>query len=101
MSQRCNAMSSLDTLSSRDGVRMQFAFWGYAITGDITERSAIIAEAHNVEAIYPGAWDSTADKLAGQLIGHGDEPYRRVKDWAALPWVGEHMLRDHEPWAGL
>jgi len=88
-------------LDDRAGVRAQFAIWGYAITGDITERSAIIAEAKNVEAIYPGAWDSTAARLATQQIGHGNEPYRRVKDWAALPWVGEHMLRGHAPWAGL
>ena len=31
-------------LSSRDGVQVQFTLWGYAITGEITERSAMIAE---------------------------------------------------------
>ena len=38
-------MSTDIDLSSRTGVRAQFALWGYAITGEITERSAIIAEA--------------------------------------------------------
>ncbi len=89
------------SLSDLHGVHTQFTLWGYAITGDITERSAIIAEAKNVEGIYPGAWDSTAACLEGRMIGRYPEPYRRVKDWAALPWVGEHMLRDHLPWAGL
>jgi hypothetical protein len=87
-------------LSSREGVSAQFAMWGYAITGDILERSAVIAEAKNVSIVYPGAWDEPGSKLAGSMIAKGGE-YRRVKDWAALPWVGEHMLRGHEPWAGL
>ena len=85
-------------LSSRDGVRAQFALWGYAITGDICEAAALVAEnQHHDERL----WDRTAARLAGQLAGHGDEPYRRVKDWAALPWMTEHVLRGHEDWPGL
>ena len=87
-------------LDDREGVRAQFALWGYAITGDITERSAIIAEGKNVEGIYPSAWDRPRCR-ARAFITHGDEPPRRIREWAALPWVGEHMLRGHEPWAGL
>lgn len=90
-------------LDDREGVQTQFALWGYAITGDITERSALIAEQRRGNRVlhYPLAWDHRQGWLRGQLVAHGDEPYRRVKDWAALPWVSEHMLRGHEPWAGL
>ena len=87
-------------LSDSQGVRAQFALWGYVITGDILERAAVIAEAKNVDAIYPAAWDTPGSRLAGSFIAKGGE-YRRVKDWSALPWVGEHMLRGHEAWAGL
>jgi hypothetical protein len=96
-------MQVSDDLSSPAGVKTQFALWGYAITGDITERSALIAEQRHGHQVlhYPQAWDHRPGWLLGRMVAHGDEPYRRVKDWAALPWVGEHSLRGHIPWPGL
>lgn len=74
------------------GVRAQFAVWGYAVTGDMCETAALIAEGHP-ELVRGGGWDRTAADLAGDMIAHGDGPFRRVKDWAALPWVGEQLVR--------
>jgi hypothetical protein len=38
---------------------------------------------------------------AAKMVAHGDEPYRQVKDFAALPWAAEHVIRGHEAWPGL
>lgn len=97
----CEKPVVVSTLDGVQGFGTQVTLWGYAITGDFLERSAIIAEDRNVKAIYPAAWDRASADLTGKMIGRGDEPYRRVKDWAALPWVAEHMIRGHEEWAGL
>jgi len=86
-------------LSSLDGVRTQFLIWGYALTGDITETAAIIAEGES-DLVRGGAWDRSPG-LARALIAHGADPYRPVKDWAALPWMTEHIMRGHESFPGL
>jgi hypothetical protein len=89
----------MDVLNDAAGVKLQFSIWGYAMTGDLIETAALVAEGR-AELVH-GAWDRTARDLATEMIAHGDEPYRRVKDWAACPWIGEHMLRGHGEWPGL
>lgn len=70
---------------------IQFAIWGYAYTGSITEPSALIAEGKSELIIH---WDGTAASLDCDQISDG-RGFRRVKDWAACPWIGEHMRRGH------
>jgi hypothetical protein len=103
---RWRADGGPDRLSARPledaaGVRTQFLLWGYALTGDMLETSALICEGHPELVRGPGAWDRTAADLRGQVVAHGDEPYRQVKDFAALPWAAEHVIRGHEAWPGL
>ena len=90
--------AGVDLLEGEAGFRRQLALWGYVVQGDICETAAITAEQlHRDERL----WDRTAADLAGWVISHADEPYRRVKDWAALPWMTEHVLRQHLEWPGL
>lgn len=79
---------------------LQIRLWRCVITGDVLNFSALVAEGH---ALADGGrhWDRAAADLDGQMIGRGNEPMRRVKDWAALPWVAEHCIRQHEEWPGL
>lgn len=61
---------------------LQFQLWGYAYTGDVLERSALIAEQR------PGAehycpWDQTRASLERSLVSDG-VTWRRVPDWWAL-----------------
>jgi hypothetical protein len=82
-------------------VKTQIAVWGYALSGP-NEVSAIHAEAPGEDfGTLSYAWDRTSGDLASQLVSHGEEPYRRVRDWAALPWAVEHVIRGHEDWPGL
>jgi hypothetical protein len=76
------------------------ALWGYAVQGDILDASALLAEGHT-EAGGRRSWDRTAADLTGEMVSHGDGAYRRVKDFAALPWVTEHVMRGHAEWPGL
>jgi hypothetical protein len=85
-------------LDAAPGVRIQFALWGYAMTGDICETAARIAEGQLPDEHH---WDRSAADLSGEMVAHGDEPYRQVKDFAALPWAAEHVIRGHEAWPGL
>jgi len=82
------AVTRLDAL-------LQLILWGYAITGDACEKSALVAEGHNGHL-----WDHGAAWLAGLTIAQYGET-RQVKDWAALPWVTEHLLRTGAGWPGL
>ncbi len=90
---------TLSAFDDQAGIRAQFATWGYALTGNICETAAMIAEGE-AELVRGGAWDRSPG-LARALIAHGDEPYRPVKDFAALPWATEHILRGHADWPGL
>ena len=92
-------MSAL--LDDAPGVRIQFTLWGYALTGDMLETSALVCEGHPELVRGAGAWDRSAADLSGQMVGHGSEPMRRVKDFAALPWAAEHAIRGHAEWPGL
>jgi hypothetical protein len=76
-----------------DTVGLQFRIWGYAITGDACEFSAVVAE-DNLAAVLESkrAWDRTAAERATWMISHGDEPVRPVKEFAALSWVAEHLI---------
>ena len=88
-----------DLLEDESGFATQMAIWGYAVTGDLGDAAVLIAEGH--AGLAHGAWDRTAAGLDGQMVSHGDEPYRRVRDWAALPWVTEHLIRTEGEWPGL
>lgn len=94
-------MSVVDELNTVEGVTLQLRIWSYALTGDMLEVGACVAEARDIPVSGIPVWDRTARALAREFIGAADEPYRRVKDWAALPWVSEHIMRGHEPWPGL
>jgi hypothetical protein len=93
------AASVAEFLDSPAGIGLQLLAWGYAITGDVTETSALIAEGHS--DLAGAAWDLTADRLATQVITRAGEQPRRVRDWAALPWLTEHLIRTEAPWPGL
>lgn len=82
-----------DLLSDPAAVWLQFRLWGYAVTGDACEKSAVIAEGKHVESIVPGAWDRRADHLANQWVAYGDEDYHHPPEWWCLPWVTEFVLR--------
>jgi hypothetical protein len=83
--------SVLDGLA---GFRAQMLLWGYAISGDACEFSAILAEDSSPPVLEAErAWDRTAAHVAGWLVSHGDELPRPVKEFAALPWVTEHLIR--------
>jgi hypothetical protein len=85
-------MSSV--LDGETGFRAQVLLWGYVIQGDACEFGAIVAEDSSPSVLEAErAWDRAALGIAGMLISHGDEPPRPVKDWAALPWVTEHLMR--------
>ena len=89
------------SLDDAAGVRSQLVLWGYALTGDMLETSALVCEGHPELVRGAGAWDRSAADLSGQMVGHGSEPMRRVKDFAALPWAAEHAIRGHAEWPGL
>ena len=89
------------SLDDEAGVSIQFSIWGYALTGDMLETSALICEGHAELVRGAGAWDRTAADLRGQVVAHGDEPFRPVKPFAALGWVAEHAIRGHVEWPGL
>lgn len=91
--------TAVTVLEGEAGHALQLAIWGYAIQGDITDPSALAAEGH-AEASGCRLWDRRAADLAGEMVSHGG-PYRRVKDFAALPWLTEHVLRGHAEWPGL
>jgi len=81
------------------GFSLQLKIWGYACSGEILETAALIAEGH-AELVSGGAWDRPPGP-ARALISRGGEPYRPVKDIAALPWAAVHCMRGHEDWPGL
>ena len=89
------------SLDDAAGVRSQLVLWGYALTGNMLETAALVAESHAELVRGAGAWDRSAADLSGQMVGHGSEPMRRVKDFAALPWAAEHAIRGHVEWPGL
>ena len=78
------------SLDDEAGVRIQFSVWGYALTGDMLETSALVCEGHPELVRGAGAWDRSAA-----------EPFRQVKEFAALPWAVEHSIRGHAEWPGL
>lgn len=80
------------SLSDEGGVRTQFALWGYAITGDICNDVAVIAEDKNVAMIVPLAWDHDVKWLHTQLVAHGDEPYHHPPEWWCLPNVSSRVM---------
>lgn len=93
-------MSGADLLDGLEGWTLQMGVWNYAVQGEITERSALLAEGH-AHLLGGLAWDRTAKDLDGQQVAYAGEPYRRVKDHAALPWVTEHCIRGHAEWPRL
>ena len=93
-------VSNPTMLNSNTDWRTQMQIWGYALMGEVIEIGALVAEGHGGLAHIAG-WDRTQVELAGEFVAHGNEPYRRVKDFAALPWATEHVLRGHAPWPGL
>ncbi len=73
--------ATVSVLDGLDGFRAQVLIWGYAIQGQVCETAAMAAEnQHHDERL----WDGTARSLADRMIARADEPYRRVRDWAAL-----------------
>lgn len=91
----------MGTLDDEPGVKLQFNIWNYAVTGDVGQICALIAEGHMLTESYMPVWDRDAISIINNKIAHGDEDYRPVKEWTALPWVGEHLIRGHEEWPGL
>lgn len=64
-----------------ESVDFQLLIWGYAITGDACEHSALVAESRRPS--LDGWWDATSNQLASQGISDG-RLWRRVPDWWAL-----------------
>jgi hypothetical protein len=81
----------------------QIRIWGYVVDGQPGGYLTQVAEGRPGDrwVAFGALWDDTAADLEGRMIAHGDEPYRRVKDFAALPWVAEHCIRGHADWPGL
>jgi hypothetical protein len=75
-------------------VAEQFLMFGYAITGDPMEISALVAESHHPTLDYLVRWDHDAKWLEGIKVYEFGE-YRTARPWAALPWLTEHYLRAH------
>lgn len=93
-------MTTNSLLDGLEGCTLQLRIWGYAVQGDVGDVSVLVSEGYAHLTPRP-AWDGTARDLDTQQVGYADEPYRRVKDHAALPWVMEHALRGHVEWPGL
>lgn len=90
----------MSTASVDIGFGLQVAIWGYAVTGNLPETSALIPEGHAGLVGGMGAWDKPPGADRG-LVGKGDEPFRLAKEWSACPWIAEHSLRGHIDWPGL
>lgn len=83
-----------------DNVGFQLMVWGYAITGEATEFSAIVSEMP-VPPLYK-SWDSTRSDLDRHSLCDG-VTWWDVPDWWALRWLpddwcetamrGGHLLR--------
>jgi hypothetical protein len=93
--------TAVSLLDGEEGWALQMGFWHYAVQGNIGETAALIAEGHADLVSQGSPWDRTAADLAHETISRDGEPYRRVRDVAALPWVMEHAIRKHIPWPGL
>lgn len=78
----------------------QLAFWKHAVSGDALEISALVAE-NPVYADQRARWDRTAAELSNYMRATPDGGWCRVADWAALPWVIEHIVRHHIEHPGL
>lgn len=72
-----------------DAVDLQFTIWGYAVTGDVCETSALIAEHQHV----PAVWDRTIENLGEMWVAYGDEPYHHPPEWWLLPAVADLIVR--------
>lgn len=75
---------------------IQLRVWNAAWWGDAAEAAAGIAEDRtgNYEGSTGLAVRShIASDLAGDMVAYGDEPYHRVPDWWALPYLAEHIVR--------
>lgn len=90
----------MDLFKDLKGFLFQLKIWNHAFTGDVLDQSALIAESRS-ELVPGGAWDKGAVSIILSKVSHGDEDYRPIKEFAALPWVVEHIIRGHEDWPGL
>lgn len=76
-------------LDDETGVQLQLKAWGYAVTGDVTEVSAMIAEARpgDVRAHDPrNVWDRRREDIANSVVKVGNR-IRVVPDWWCLRWL--------------
>lgn len=94
-------MTEASLLDGEASFRAQLRVWGYAVQGDACELGALTAEQRAPVPGLADEWDRTAADLERRLVAYGNQPFRRVKEHAALRWVMEHCLREHEPWPGL
>lgn len=88
-------------LDDEDGIRAQFRIWGYALTGH-AEVSAMHAERPGEDfGTLRFAWDGSESLRERWLVCYGRGPSRHPKEFAVLPWIGEHLRRGLAEWPGL
>jgi hypothetical protein len=92
-------MTLIGTMGDIDDYNVQSLIWGSAVSGDLLEFSAMVAEGR--EHHSKPQWDRTQAWLNTGTITLPNEPPRRPKEWSALPWVSEHLTRERAPWPGL
>lgn len=76
-------------LDDDDDVRLQLQVWGYAVTGDVTEISALVAESRfeDVGAYDPrNVWDRRREDIVNSVVKVGNR-LRVVPDWWCLRWL--------------
>jgi len=84
-----------------DDFRLQMAIWGYAQSGP-SEVSALHAEhAGEDYGTLQFAWDGSERLREQWRVCYGRGPSRMPKEFAVLPWVGEHLRLGRAPWPGL
>ena len=90
-------MSTFDDL---DGVRVQLSLWGYAITGDMANQEAMLAETRTGQDWLNPPWDRTSRDVALSQIRVGGR-LRAVPLWFCLrwlphPWIEQALAAMHE-----
>lgn len=90
----------IGTMGDPEDFKLQHMLWGYVVQGDVNEFSAQVCEVDGAVSTKP-AWDRTAHDLAFEFVSRDDQLLRRVKDWAALPYMTEHIMRGNVEWPGL
>jgi hypothetical protein len=72
-------------------VELQLAIWGYFITGDVSQRDAILCETRRGQEWYDPPWDRRAHDVASTTITVGSR-VRRAPMWFCLRWLPTELM---------